>query len=410
LPFRADVVQFLREEKAAGRRLVLATASWQDLAAEVAAHVGLFDRVLATNERQNLKSAVKAEAIRIDAGGAPFEYLGNSRADRPVWQLALAGHVVGNEAEARKLSRDGKLGRVFPTGGAWSPVAAAVRGARVHQWAKNLLLFLPLLGAHRIADPGSVTAALVAFAAFCLMSSGTYFANDLLDLESDRVHPTKRDRPVAAGGLHLSVAVALAVLLPLASILLASVLPAAFRASLLLYLATTLCYSLILKRVAVVDVITLASLYALRVIAGALAIAAPLSFWMLAFCLFLFFSLALLKRYAEIHSDATGATGLLPGRGYSAGDASLVQSLGTTSGMLSVLVLALYVNGETARVLYSSPDVLWLLCPAHLFWVSRAWLLASHGRMHEDPVLFAIKDSGSYLTAAVAGAVIWAAI
>lgn len=410
LPYREPVLQFLREERARGRRIVLATASWSALADSVAAHLGLFDEVLATTADGNLKGKAKARQLVERCGAGRFDYVGDSRADIEVWRQARHAYVVddsGRLASAMPAGIDVK--RVFSPARPQQTWREAMRAVRPHQWAKNLLLFVPLVAAHRINEPASLVAALTGFAAFCLFASSAYLLNDLLDLGADRAHPRKRLRPLASGKLSIPAGLLLCAATLLAGVALASRLPALFQATLAAYFVLTLAYSFGLKRVAMLDVISLAALYTLRIIAGGFAIPMPPSFWLLAFAMFLFFSLALVKRYAELVSLEEEGIGAAPGRGYAGHDAEVVLAIGSASAMVSALVLALYINGEAAKDLYSRPALLWILCPILLYWVSRIWLLAARGQMHDDPVLFAVRDRASYAVAVAGAFVVWLA-
>jgi 4-hydroxybenzoate polyprenyltransferase len=287
-------------------------------------------------------------------------------------------------------------------------LAAALR---VQQWVKNLLLFVPLILDHKVFDLPMVLRAAAAFAAFCLAASGAYILNDLLDLEADRRHPDKRRRPFAAGELSPRLGAALVPLLCGAALLLAFLVPAPrFFGLLLLYVTLTTAYSAYLKRVAVLDVLLLAWLYALRVLAGVAATGVPFSAWLLAFSMFLFLSLAFLKRFAEAGGLEGSADEAVVRRGYVRGDREWLGSMGGASGYLSVLVLALYVSSEQVVALYRTPVLLWLICPLLLFWISRMWLLAYRGRLHEDPIVATARDPLSYLIGALIGVVLVAAL
>lgn len=408
LPYREEVLAFLHTERARGRRIVLATASWPSLADAVSRHLGLFDEVLATSRERNLKGEAKARELVERCGEKGFDYLGDSRADYPVWQQARHAYVVDHSGGVASAMPAGvEVRRVFPPDRAMSRPWAALRALRPHQWAKNLLLLAPLIAAHRLGDPSLLGLAVQAVIAFCLVASGTYIANDLLDLAADRAHAQKRTRPLASGALPISWGTILAGLVLAAGAGIAWRLAPGFQAALAAYVVLTLAYSLFLKRIAFLDVVCLATLHTLRIIAGTFAIGVPLSFWLLAFAMFIFFSLALVKRYAEL--VALGPMAFAPGRGYSGQDAPIVLAFGTASAMVSALVLALYMNGDTVKALYSQPDALWLLCPLLLYWISRMWLLASRGQMNEDPVLFALRDSTSYFVAAAGSFVLWLA-
>jgi 4-hydroxybenzoate polyprenyltransferase len=404
------VLAFLREERKRGRRIVLATASWEALAQRVADHLGLFDEVLATTRAGNLKGPAKAAHLVSRWGERGFDYVGDSMADVPVWERARSVYVVDRTGRlAGGLPRTLAVERVFAPPRA-STLPPALKALRPHQWAKNLLVFVPLIAGHRFADPASLAGAIQAFAAFCLLASGTYILNDLFDLQADRRHPRKRMRPLAAGTLSIPAGLALCVIALAGAAVLAWTLPQGAGVALAAYAVLTLAYSFGIKRVAMLDLVALASLYVIRIVAGGIAVGAPASFWLLAFAMFLFFSLALVKRYAELVSLEAEGISTAPGRGYGGHDAEIVLAMGAASAVVSALVLALYINGESVRSLYANPAMLWMLCPMLLYWISRMWLLASRGEMHDDPVLFAVRDATSYAVAVAGLAVVWAAI
>jgi 4-hydroxybenzoate polyprenyltransferase len=288
---------------------------------------------------------------------------------------------------------------------------AAVHAIRVHQWVKNLLLFVPVILDHKLFDGATLAKAGIGFMAFCLAASGGYILNDMLDLEADRRHPTKRDRPFASGALPPALGVALSPLLMIGAVWLSWVfLPPRFVAALLLYLLLTTAYSSYLKRIAVLDVLLLAGLYTLRVLAGVAAAHVRFSTWLLAFSMFLFLSLAFLKRYAEISGLEPDADDQVRRRGYLRGDREWLGSMGSSSGYLSVLVLALYINSDQVVALYRVPLLLWLVCPLLLLWIGRMWLRAYRGQIHEDPIVAAVRDPLSYLLGALVGLIMYAAL
>ena len=290
-------------------------------------------------------------------------------------------------------------------------LVALVRALRVHQWVKNLLVFVPVILDHKLFAPEVMAKSATAFLAFCCAASSAYILNDLLDVEADRRHPTKRHRPFAAGTLSPSTGLLLVpLLLGIAFIASLGTLPATFVELLAIYIVLTTAYSLLLKRLAVVDVLVLAALYTLRVLAGIAAAQVRFSTWLLAFSMFLFLSLAFLKRFTEVSAMEGAATEPVRRRGYIRGDREWLGSMGGASGYLSVLVLALYINSEQVVALYRAPLLLWLVCPLLLFWTSRMWLLAHRGQIHDDPIVATVRDPVSYLLGALVGVVLYMAL
>jgi 4-hydroxybenzoate polyprenyltransferase len=288
---------------------------------------------------------------------------------------------------------------------------AVLRAMRVHQWVKNLLVFVPILLDHRLSEPEAVRRGVIAFVAFCLAASGGYVVNDLMDLEADRHHPAKRHRPFASSNLPAALGMALAPVLLLSSIVIgATLLSRDFLGLLLLYIVLTIAYSSYLKRIAVLDVLLLAGLYTLRVLAGVAASGVRFSTWLLAFAMFLFLSLAFLKRHAEILALAPDQHATSRRRGYLAGDLPWLGTTGSTSGYLAVLVLALYLNSDDVMSLYRKPTLLFLICPLLLFWTSRMWLQAHRGQIHEDPIVASARDPASYVVGALVALVLYAAL
>lgn len=409
LPYHAGFLDFAKAQRAAGRKLVLATASHRRYAEQIASHLGVFDDVLASDATRNLSGSVKAQLLIARFGERGFDYAANAPVDVAIWRHArwaiLVNPEPGAEAAARAL---GNVERVFDDRrGGLTPYLAAIR---VHQWLKNLLVFVPLLAAHRITEWELFFDACLAFVAFSLCASSVYLLNDLLDLPADRAHPRKRERPFAAGTVRPIAGAALIPLLLLASLLVCVALPAIFSLVLLVYYACTVAYSFYLKRVVLVDVLVLAGLYTLRVIGGAAAVYVEPSFWLLALSMFMFMSLALVKRSAELYVQRAREVKRAKGRGYRTSDLEYLHSMGTASGYMAVLVVALYINGEAVAQGYQHPYMLWLVCPLLLYWVSRMWLKAGRGEMHDDPLVFAVKDRQSQLIALAVFAAAWAAL
>lgn len=407
LPFNEPLLDWLRAQKAGGRQLVLATASAQGLANQVAGFLApLFDDVLATQAGVNLKSEAKAQALVSRYGQRGFDYVGDHHDDLPVWAQARQAHVVThNPALLERVRQVTEVGEVFPTrpSGSWR---AWPKALRVHQWVKNLLVIVPLLTAHAYAQAGALSAVLLAFLVFSLTASAVYLLNDLIDVQDDRHHHRKRHRPFASGQLSLVAGWLVWPLLLGLALGLSTLLPLAFLASLLVYFVLTLAYSFFLKELAIWDVLALALLYTMRLVAGSAAVDVPLSFWLLLFAMFFFISLALIKRFSELFlARQRGQTTPLRGRGYQPEDLELVSSLGASAGLISVLVLGLYIQDTRTAALYPAAPMLWLACPALLAWLMRAWLIAHRGAMHDDPIVFALKDRTSWLILAfIAGA------
>ncbi|MCB1749922.1 MAG: UbiA family prenyltransferase [Gammaproteobacteria bacterium] len=345
--------------------------------------------------------AVLAALRAAREAGRPLQLV--SRCPRRVVEI-IARHLGIEDADI--VAATGAAPATLPPG--WR--GALWRALRPHQWIKNLLLFVPLVMAHQLGHAGAVLAAGAGFVAFSLTASAVYLLNDLLDLAHDRAHPRKRWRPLASGALPLRVgALAAPVVLALA-LAIALLLPGRFLAVLAVYLAANLAYTLIIKRAALADVIVLAGMYTLRVIAGAAAVDVPLSFWLLAFSMFFFFSLAMVKRHGELRRATLDPHEKLPGRGYRADDLDTLASFGITSGQLAVLVLALYINSGAVHGLYAHPKFLWALCPLVLYVVSRAWLVARRGELDDDPLVFVLGDARSLAAGALALVALWLAL
>jgi len=391
LPFNQELLIWLKEQKACNRRLILCTAANERVAQSIADHLGFFDAVLASDKQTNLSGLNKLKALRVTNGEGSFDYVGNSSADLAVWANARKAILVNASSSVMKRAQSHhNVEKVFlPT---FVSLSQWGKVLRIHQWVKNFLLFVPLLAAHQMADLSSVQMLLLAFLSFNTLASSVYITNDLLDLDSDRQHPRKRFRPFSAGVIPILYGALLAPLLTAASLILACFIGTHFLAWMVIYFFTTISYSFRLKRIVLVDCLILAGLYTLRIIAGASAVNIPLSFWLLSFSIFFFLSLAFVKRYAELKMQANEGSQRIHGRGYSVSDGPLIQSLGVTSGYVSVLVLALYLNSDAVERLYAQPQIIWLAIPLMLFWISWVWMVAHRGKMHYDTILFAVRD------------------
>ncbi len=396
LPYNVEFLTFLKNEHARGRKLVLVTASDYRVAEKIASHLTLFNEVLASNGSVNLSGKNKLAALVQKFGAQGFDYAANGQIDLTIWPHAKNAIVVGAPLSlANTVSQTTPVSQHFPP--EHFSFSVFLKALRFHQWLKNLLIFVPLVLAHKFTDWPLLLQAGYAFISFGLCASAIYLLNDLLDLEADRAHPYKKTRPFAAGSLSLVAGLGIIPALLLASMLIAWTLPGEFRGMLVLYLIVTTAYSFYLKQVVLVDVLVLAGLYTLRIIAGAAAVNVPLSEWMLAFSMFLFLSLALLKRFSELRALRFAEQDTARGRGYFASDLELIASLGSASAYIAVLVLALYINSAEVTKLYSHPITLWLICPLFLYWLSRIWLLAHRGVILDDPIVYAIKDKASYI-------------
>ena len=404
LPYEDDLLAFLRAERAKGRRLVLVTASDAKFADAVAEHLGCFDEVIASDGETNLRSHAKAERLVARFGPGGFDYAGNSRDDLAVWEEAHTSFVVGREpvaldyaerASARRFGAE-RIGRAR----IW------LKALRLHQWLKNGLVYVSLVLAGQVTNVDAWIAATIAFFAFGLCASSVYVLNDLLDLPSDRRHSTKRHRPLAAGHVSVPDALLAGGTCLVASCLLALALPPLFQAALAIYYVATLAYSFALKRKMLIDVFTLAGLFTVRVVAGAAAIHADISTWLLAFSMFFFLSLALVKRFVELASQPTAVNGKVAGRGYVPGDIETLSQAGLSSGFAAAVVLALFIDSPAMAEGYNHPDLVWLLCPIVLYMVTRIWMLARRDEMHDDPVVFLMKDWRSILLMGVGASVL----
>jgi 4-hydroxybenzoate polyprenyltransferase len=398
LPYNFPFIDWLREQKASGKTIILCTAANESIALAVAKHLNIFDDVIASNANTNLKSAKKRRALEEKYGERGFDYAGNSAADVEVWAGACHAIVVNaSSALHTKMTRIASVSHTFPSESV--RLSHWCKALRVHQWVKNLLLFVPILAAHHFGNVQSLTTLLIAFMSFSLCASSVYIINDLLDLESDRQHLRKKNRPFASAKLTIAVGIAIVPLLISLSIALGVMVGKDFLIVLILYFLITIAYSLVFKYVVLVDCLILASLYTVRIIAGAAAASLSLSFWLLSFSIFIFLSLALVKRYAELMVQDQAGKSFMHGRGYIISDASLLQTFGVSSGYISALVFALYMRSEDILSLYVKPTAIWLFLPILLFWVSWVWLKASRGEMHDDPIIFAAKDKASLIVA-----------
>ena len=404
LPYRTELLDYLRRERDEGRHLVLATATDVSLARQVADHLKLFHLVVASDGVTNLAGEAKRDCLTNIFGVRGFDYIGNDRSDLPVWSAAR--NAIAVNPAPRLHSRAAPEARIQPLFDApkqsWTRL---LKPLRLRHWLKNFLLFVPLLAAHRLFEPESLLKSFLAFVAFGCVASAGYVWNDLFDLASDRRHPEKRHRPFASGDLPVFYGTWLIPSLVVLGSLVGFLVSPLFLLALWIYLVLTASYSFYARKVVLLDVILLAGLYTMRIMAGSAAIAVWPSQWLLAFSTFLFFSLALVKRYGELVIMRRVEGEQAKARGYELGDGELLAAMGAASGYVAVLVLALYVESDAAHHLYGRFEMMWLVCPLLLYWISHVWLFAHRGKMPDDPVVFAIHDRTSRILIALMAAI-----
>ena len=391
LPYRSEFLDYLKQQRAQGRSIFFATRNDAQLTWQLADFLMSFGETLAPDNPHNNP---QPESLIRRFGEKGFDYATSGRSGTAVLRSARRVMLVHPSRKAEvSAERVAQVDRIFEPRD--QRRINYLTPLRPRHWLKNLLVFAAVFGAHRFDEPALLGKVLIAFVALCCCASSGYLLNDLFDLAADRRHPRKRFRPFAAGDLPLSYALALIPMLVLFGWGLAATLSAFCVAMLMTYFVLTVTYSLYLKKVALLDVLVLAGLYTLRIMVGSAAVAIWPSPWLLAFSMFLFVSLAFIKRYSELVTMRNIDGNAAKARGYEAGDAELLAAKGTASGYLAVLVLALYIASGPAHTLYSRHQLIWILCPLLLYWIGRMWLIAHRGQMGDDPVLFATSDRTS---------------
>jgi 4-hydroxybenzoate polyprenyltransferase len=409
LPYNRQVLHYLQTEAARGREIYLTTGADVRLARRVADHLGIFAGVLGSDGATNLTGHNKLDRLRSHLPSEKFDYIGNDRPDLPLLAHSAEPMIANPSMRLRAAMRAQGIHPARKFEDRSHPLRSLVAAMRVHQWAKNALIFFPLLLGHDLRISRVMTA-LTAFFSFSLAASATYIVNDLLDIEADRRHRRKRLRPFAAGDLSALQGFAMVVVLLALAAVGAAYIPAGFTLWLALYLATTLAYTGYLKRIPLVDVLVLAGLYTTRLLAGSAATFTPISHWLAGFSFFLFLSLGIVKRFAELENLRASSLQPSNGRGYFLSDLEQLRSFGTASAYAAVVIFAIYISGSDVTRLYRSPDRLWLVVPLMILWLSRVWLLASRGELDEDPVVFAITDRMSLLIGVAAVVVVLLAV
>lgn len=397
LPLNKEVLEFVRHEKESGRKVYLVSANTLHNVEGVAKVINLFDGVYCTDDSQNLKGASKAKFLTDKFGEKGFDYIGDHRCDAPVFQAANKSLLVskrdGYDVYFRKKGIS--FEKIFQRNE--STFKNFFKTIRIHQWTKNSLIFLPLILAHRVMETDLLLKAVYCFFSFSFVASATYIINDLFDLPSDRVHRTKKNRPIPRGSVSIATAMGWMMALLILAGFTSTAVSMKLVKFLLIYIVVTLSYSIRLKRIVMMDVLVLAFLYTLRILIGSWVVGVPLSQWLFSFSIFLFCSLGFLKRNNELVAKSSAKeTTNIPGRGYLINDLSIIQLFGISTGVASVLIFVLYINSDQVRLLYRINYWLWMIAPLFLYWMGRMWLIASRGHMHEDPVVFAIKDRGGY--------------
>lgn len=410
LHYRRDVMNFVVNEHRSGRKIFLATAADFMLAEAVSQHLGIFSGVIASDGDRNMKSSAKAKTLSEKFGEKNFDYIGDSRADIAVWKRARHAYVVSrSKAFPQEVAIIADVKQHFHKSSL--PLMAFFKAMRLHHWTKNILLFLPLLLSHQFTNLDKLAQVAVAFVLYGLTASAIYILNDLLDLHADRQHPWKKMRPFAAG--ELPIPTGLAMFAALATVSIAGswlLISSKFAAVLVSYAVLSVWYSLELKKHALLDIFLLAGFYGIRIIAGGIVADVALSKWFLAFSLFLFFSMAMAKRFSELLQTGDLIRNGNSGRGYHPDDRDLLTAFGVVSGFAAIVILALYVQSDVVVKLYHRPSPLLLLCPLLLYWICRLWLTAHRGQLVDDPVTYTLRDRGSYAVGLLAVAVVTYAI
>lgn len=406
LPYNTDLLDRLQQLK--DREIVLCTASDKIIAQKIADHLNIFSDVMSSDGLTNLSRDAKANSLVQKYGKGGFDYIGNSADDLVVWEVADRSWVVNASNHVLKSAQEqGRVEAVFPRH--VPTIKTWAKALRMHQWVKNILVFLPLLAAHNVADFAMLAMAVLGFFAFSLTASGVYIVNDIIDLAADRSHPTKRLRAFAAGRISIPQGVLAAILLFSTGLLLGTLVSAAFLGWLLIYAAATTAYSFFLKQVVLLDCFVLAGLYTLRIMAGGELLNNSLSLWLICISVFTFISLAFVKRYTELTQQKSDSASRIKGRGYLVSDAPLVMAFGVASGYAAAVIMGLYINNPSVRDLYQSPELIALTIPVLCFWNSWIWLKATRGEMDQDPVMFAVKDRLSLICGALFVAILGAA-
>lgn len=403
LPYNEEVLREIRAHRDAGGSVILASASHDAQVQSIARYLRVFDHAFGSSEFTNFSGSKKAQAIQALLGTSDFIYIGNARADLKIWAVCGKAVLVTKSNRLEKMARRINQNVVVLDHDSKSNFKTWIKQLRLYQWLKNVLIFVPVLAAYETWSLESTFKLFGAFLAFSFAASSVYIINDLYDLDNDRMHLSKRFRPIANGLVLPLHGLAVAGFLALFGISLGFVIQPLFGALVLLYLVLTFAYSKKLKRIELVDAVVLALLYTLRVIAGGIVAQVPISYWLLSFSIFFFLSLSWVKRYAELYASLGVAKGVAPGRAYTTQDLPIIQSFGIASGFLAILIFALYLDSPLVAKNYATPSIAWLAIPILIYLLSRIWLLVQRGQVNEDPLTFVMTDKISLVSIGLIG-------
>ena len=401
LPFDEDIIRYIRTYQQQGGRTALVTASNQIFATKISEHLQIFSEAHGSSRKNNLKGTAKASFLINQFGDGTFCYMANAEADLPVWRVS--NKIITVNASSALCQKVEELGKPFEHLLTKKNVSASyIKSLRPHQWLKNSLVFLPVLAAHQL-NVSTLMNPLLAFFAFSFVASSVYIINDLIDLNADRAHPNKRLRSLASGSIPIQHGQFLAIILLICGGLTAAYVGWLFFFALAVYYLLTLSYSLFFKQKVIADICLLAGLYTIRVVAGGSASQIEISLWLLAFCIFIFFSLASVKRQAELVDMKKRKISTAKGRGYQVDDLLIISIISLVAGHISVLVLTLYISSPTVAILYNNPSALWAVSFILLYWITRMVFVTHRGDMNNDPIVFAVTDRSSQMCFVIAG-------
>jgi 4-hydroxybenzoate polyprenyltransferase len=406
--YRQSVIELIRTEKSKGRKIFLVTAATQSIAERVNEHLKCFDGYKGSSELINLKGEVKLHWIK-DNFPNGFIYVGDSQADIPIWEEAVLGIAVISRHGNKKILNQSRIDLEVIQDNHGSAFIDFFKASRLHQWTKNLLLFVPLLLGHIVSDFYADIRTLLGFLLFSILASATYIINDISDLSADRLHNTKRFRPIAAGYIPIFYAMGLSFFLLIIAVFGGWILNKQFALFMAIYFILTISYSLFFKRYPLIDVTCIGALFTIRIILGSVLNDLPISTWLLSFSACFFFSLSMAKRHVELMRATKMKLDIVEGRGYVAADWPATLAFGISAAISSIVIMLLYISDDTAKIAYANPHWLYVVPICVFLWVQRIWLLSHRAILDDDPIIFALKDKLSYLLGTIIiGAIIFA--